>query len=178
MTALDIIVFFALGFGAVFGFMRGFVHEILSLIAWVMVIFAVRFLHAPVVEYLTAPVGSQSGAAVLAFLLVGIITYMLGRWLARELGKRTRQSILGPVDRVLGFGFGAVKGLIGSTLLFLLAVLVFDTIYGVDRGRPDWIARARTYALMNASGDAMSEFVRARQEALAEAEPAGTGAAK
>ena len=38
--------------------------------------------------------------------------------------------MLGPVDRALGFGFGALKGLIFASLLFLLLVLVIDTFGG------------------------------------------------
>src|SRR3546814_1141462 len=67
MTALDIIVLLLIGGGAIFGFLRGFVMETLSLIAWVLAIFAIRMLHAPVTEWLAKPVGTQSGAAVLAF---------------------------------------------------------------------------------------------------------------
>src|SRR3546814_10036963 len=66
MTALDIIVLLLIGGGAIFGFLRGFVMETLSLIAWVLAIFAIRMLHAPVTEWLAKPVGTQSGAAVLA----------------------------------------------------------------------------------------------------------------
>ena len=53
MTALDIIVLFLLGGGAVFGFIRGFVQEALSLIAWIMIIVAVRLLHGPATSILT-----------------------------------------------------------------------------------------------------------------------------
>src|SRR3546814_2962694 len=81
-------------------------------------------LHAPVTEWLAKPVETQSGAAVLAFALVFGITFLAGKFLARALGDRTRKSILGPVDRVLGLGFGALKGLIGATLLFMLASLL------------------------------------------------------
>ncbi len=38
MTALDIFVILLLGGGAVIGFVRGFVHEVLSLLAWVVAI--------------------------------------------------------------------------------------------------------------------------------------------
>ena len=67
--------------------------------------------------------------------------------------------MLGPIDRVLGFGFGMIKGLIGATLLYLLVVLVNETIYGVDEPRPEWLAESRTYPLLNASGNAMVDFV-------------------
>ena len=50
--------------------------------------------------------------------------------LATQLGARTRASVLGPVDRALGFGFGALKGLILTSLAFLLLLLAADFIGG------------------------------------------------
>src|SRR3546814_1049825 len=120
MTALDIIVLLLIGGGAIFGFLRGFVMENLSLIAWVLDILAIRMLHAPVTEWLAKPVGTQSGAAVLAFALVFGINFLAGTFLASELGDRKRKSILGPVARVLGLGFSAMNGLHGETLIFML----------------------------------------------------------
>lgn len=164
MTALDIIVLFLLGGGAVFGFMRGFVQEALSLIAWIMIIAAVRILHGPATAALAETVGTESGAAVLAFLAIVIVVFALGRSIAKSIGAKSRKSVLGPVDRVLGFGFGAVKGLIGATLLFLLLVMGYETMFGVKAKRPEWMTASRTYPLLNASGDAMSAFVRGRRD--------------
>ena len=47
LTALDILVFVLVGAGLVFGFLRGFVCELLSLIAWVLAVIALSWLHAP-----------------------------------------------------------------------------------------------------------------------------------
>src|SRR3546814_187802 len=110
MNAIDILVLLLIGGCAIFGLMRGFVQETLSLIAWVLAIFAIRLFHASVTELATSFVGSTSGAAVLAFALVFGVTFGAGKLLARAIGRRTRQSVLGPVDRVLGAGFGAEIG--------------------------------------------------------------------
>lgn len=160
MTALDIIVLFLLGSGAAFGFLRGFVQELLSMIAWVLIILAVRMFHAPATAALAEAVGSDSGAAVLAFLALFIVIFAVGTWLAKSIGAKSRKSILGPIDRVLGFGFGMLKALIIATLVFLLFVMGYDLVYGADEGRPEWMTQSRTYPLLNASGDAVSEFVR------------------
>lgn len=168
MTALDIIVLFLIGAGAIFGFMRGFVQEALSMIAWLLIIVAVRVLHAPVADALSGAVGTEAGAAVLAFLVIVVVTYAFGRWLAKRIGEKSRKSVLGPVDRVLGFGFGAVKGLIGATLLFLLIVMLYETAFGGKAKRPEWMTNSRTYPLLNASGDALSTFIRERQDAGAD----------
>ncbi|WP_422345957.1 CvpA family protein [Parasphingorhabdus sp.] len=168
MTGLDIFVLLLMGGAAIFGFLRGFVQETLALIAWVMIIFAVRFFHTPVTDFLVSPVGNEGGASVLAFGSIVIVTYALGRWIAKSIGRKSRKSLLGPIDRVLGFGFGMIKGLIGATLAYLLVVLVYDSIYGASEPRPEWIADSRTYPLLNASGNALVQFVNERRE-MAEA---------
>jgi membrane protein required for colicin V production len=166
MTVLDIIVLFLLGSGAVFGFIRGFVQEALSLIAWLMIIAAVRIFHTPATSVLNEAVGTESGAAVLAFLAIVIVVFALGKWISKSIGRKSRQSVLGPIDRVLGFGFGMLKGLIFSTLIFLLLVMGYEMLFGARERRPDWMAKSRTYPLLNASGDAMSAFVRERRESI------------
>ena len=90
-------------------------------------------------------------------------------WTSRS-AMRRRRSVIGTVSSTRspgaafgGFGFGAVKGLIGATLLFLLLVLVFDVAYGSKAERPEWMTKSRTYPLLNASGEALSEFIRERQ---------------
>ena len=169
MTALDIIVLLLVGGGAVFGFIKGFVSEALSLIAWVLAILAVKFFHTPVTEALIGPVGSGSGAAVLAFALLFGLTFLVGKLLARSLGDRTRKSVLGPFDRILGVGFGILKGLIGSTLIFLLATFVFDTAYGGASNRPSWVRDARTYPLLNATSRALVDYIDQRRNGAPEA---------
>ena len=164
MSAFDIIVLFLIGSGAIFGFLRGFTQELLTLLAWVLVVIAIKFGHTPLTEMLYGPVGSEAGAAVLSFLSIGVVIYALGRIIAKKIGEKSRKSALGPFDRVLGFGFGAVKGLIGATLLFLLLVMVFEVAYGGDSKRPEWMTASRTYPLLNASGDALSSFIRKRQQ--------------
>lgn len=159
MNAIDILVLLAIGGCAVLGLMRGFVLETLSLMAWVLAIFCIRLFHGSVAELLAPFVGTTSGAAILALVLVFGVTFGAGKLVAHAIGRRTRQSVLGPVDRVLGAGFGAVKGLIGATLVFLAFSLVYDTFYGSGARRPDWLSDARTYPLLNASGRAVSDFL-------------------
>src|SRR3712207_5255394 len=96
LTALDILVFVLVAAGLVFGFLRGFVAEILSLFAWILAILALSYLHAPVSELLRGPVGS--GAWLLAFLLVFGIVFILGKLASRRLGGRVRRSVVGPLD--------------------------------------------------------------------------------
>ncbi len=163
LTALDIIVLVLIGGGAVLGTIRGFVTEVLSLFAWVAAILALKMLHTPVAHLLTGITHTESGAKVLAFVLIFGIVFFGGRMTAAALGRRTRQSVLGPVDRALGLGFGALKGLLIATVCFLGVNLAYDMVFGATSERPQWLRTSRTYPLLNASGRAVVDWVQHRR---------------
>lgn len=174
MTGFDIFVLLIVGVASIGGFMRGFVQEVLSLLAWALAVLAIRTLHTDLTAALLNYIGTPSGAAVLAFVLLLLVPYAVMRLIAARAGRASRGSVLGPFDRVLGFGFGAVKGVIIVIMAFSVLVLGYDTVWGVG-GRPDWITTARTYPFINASADAMVQLIEERQRALSsgsEAAPA------
>lgn len=164
LTALDISVLLFVGGAALLGLKRGFVYEVLALFAWMAVVFAIKVAHLPLSKVLAGVVGTASGAAVLSLALLGGVTYLAGRMVANAVGKRTRSSVLGPVDRALGFGFGALKGLILASLAFLLVVLVLDVIRGGPKRRPEWLTHSRTYPLLNVTSASIADFVDRRRK--------------
>lgn len=171
MTGFDIIVLLFVGIGAAAGFVRGFVQEIVALGAWIFSIFAIRYLHTPMADFLEPKVGTESGAAVLAFAILLLVPYAAIKILANYLGGKSRDSVLGPIDRVLGFGFGAIKGMIITVFGFSVLTLGYDTIWGIE-GRPQWITQARTYPLVNAASEELVTMIAERREALQKADRA------
>ena len=165
MTGFDIIVLLIVGVAAVGGFLRGFVQEVLSLLAWAVTILAIHNLHTPLYEWLLPKVSTTSGAATLAFALLLLIPYAGMKLIAGRLGQTSRTSLLGPIDRVLGFGFGAIKGAIVVTCAFAILVLGYDASWGIA-GRPDWIKQARTYPLVNASADELVQLIEERNSKI------------
>lgn len=159
MALLDIVVFLLIGGFGIRGFLSGFVTESLSLGAVIAGILAVRFLHAPVTGFLAPYVSGEYVAALLAFVLIFGIVYFGGRMLAGSIGRQTRKSALGAVDRLLGLGFGAVKGLLIATVGFVCFSMVYDLLYGDVATRPGWVRLSRSYPLLNASGQAMSAWL-------------------
>jgi len=132
MTALDVFVFLLLIGGAAVGFVRGFVHEVISLFAWVVAIAMLKLFHTQLWTGIDNSFHVNPAAgAVLAFAVLFVPSFLIVKLVARHLGGRTRRSpVLGPFDRVLGGGFGMVKGLLAATLFFLLANLATDMVYG------------------------------------------------
>jgi membrane protein required for colicin V production len=164
VTGLDIIVLIVIGGAAVLGFLRGFTTEVLAFLAWVLVVVAVKFFHAGLTALLTGVIGTAGGAAVFAFAVLAGSSYFGGRLIANSLGAQMRNSMLGPIDRALGVGFGVLKGLILVSMAFLVLVLVLDTVGGGPRHRPEWITRSVTYPLLDTTSAAIADFVDRRRK--------------
>ncbi|MDQ4419930.1 CvpA family protein [Sphingobium sp. DEHP117] len=173
MTALDMALVLLMGGMAVTGFLRGFVQEVLSLLAWVVAVVAVRLFLAPITDLAGVWIGAGATASLLAFGGLFALTFLAGKLIAGRVGQGVRSSVIGPMDRVLGAGFGALKGLVVATLAFLAFSLAYQFFFGKDGGLPGWISTSRSYPLLNASGEAMSQMIGRRmngEDALAQDE--------
>lgn len=170
MTGFDIAVLLVIGATAVTGFLRGFVQEILALFAWIFALFAIHYLHTPLTDFLLTSIGNTSGASVLAFAILLLVPYGTIKALANKMGQSSRASVLGPIDRVLGFGFGTIKGVIVVVLAFSILVLGFDLAWGA-KGRPTWIIQARTYPFVNAGSEKLVQVIADRRKSAESAKP-------
>jgi membrane protein required for colicin V production len=171
MTGFDIAVLLLVGLGAVTGFMRGFVQEVLALLAWIGSLFAIHQLHTPLSAALKGFIGTESGASVLAFALLLLVPFAVIKLIANRMGEASRNSVLGPIDRLLGFGFGSLKGVVIVVLAFSVFMLGFDVAWGPG-GRPQWITQSRSYPFVNASSEALVKMLAERRRAAVEAQAA------
>lgn len=167
MTGFDYIVLLIVGVASVGGFLRGFMQEILSLAAWVLAAFAIRFLHTPLTLAMQKFIGTDVTTSLLSFTLLLLIPYAAMKVIANNVGAASRSSVLGPIDRVLGFGFGALKGMVIVIIAFSLLVLGYDTVWSY-KGRPSWITTARSYELVDSSSRALVEVLAERRTRLLE----------
>lgn len=167
MAVLDMIVLLVVGVAAVGGFLRGLVQEVLSLAAWILAAFAIYSLHNPLTAALEAYFSSGPATAILAFALLLLIPYAAMKVIANNVGQASRNSILGPIDRVLGFGFGGLKGALIVVIGFSVLFLGYDTVWGY-KGRPVWMTTARTYPFVDASSRTLVKMVAQRRQELSE----------
>lgn len=165
LTAFDIFFFAAIGLFALLGLKRGFVTEILGLLAWVGGIIAVNLYFDTGVELASRFIDSTVAASVLSVIALFLLTYFLLSLVAKALGGRVKNSVIGPLDRLLGLGFGAVKGLLLAVLAWMLLTLVFDLAPG---DRPDWLADARSGPVLALFAAEVETFVEERRAQSAE----------
>jgi membrane protein required for colicin V production len=114
------------------GLMRGVVFELLSLIGWFVAYFVALWLTPMFVGYIHIGAPGSTLNYVVAFacvFLVSLVVWSIGARLLRAL---IRATPLSPIDRLLGAGFGFVRGLV--------VLLIVATVVGISPwGRaPAW----------------------------------------
>jgi membrane protein required for colicin V production len=178
MAGLDIIIIIIVGVAAIGGFMRGLVQEVLSLAAWIMAALALHFLHPYLTDALRGLYNAEPATPLLAFALLLLIPYAAMKVITGNASEASDGAILGPVDRVLGFGFGAVKGALIAVFAFSVLAIGFDASWGY-KGRPTWITTGRTYAAADAFSRQLLPIIAIRRDQLrSESEAQEAAAAK
>jgi membrane protein required for colicin V production len=118
--------------------LRGFVREALGILGWVgAAAAAITFtpLAAPWLSgFLTEPWMASAAAAFGIFIFVLVALSLVSGWV----GDKVSDSALGPVDRLLGFGFGVGRG----ALLALIAYIGASWLLPPAQC-PDWLRDAR-----------------------------------
>jgi membrane protein required for colicin V production len=120
LNGADIALLGIIAISCAVGIWRGFAVEVLSLAAWV-VAFWMAFAYGETV----AGVFGEQFATPAARLLLGyallfvaaLVTGSLATWL---IGRMVRNTGLSPTDRVLGMGFGLLRGIVLSCIGVLL----------------------------------------------------------
>lgn len=134
MTFIDYIVIFTMAISVFFSLLRGFVKEILSLLAWAGAIYS-AIIWAPVIERQVPENISNPGVRyALAFVIILVFTVFIFSFIAGQMSRIVRSSGLSGTDRLLGIFFGFARGLlilaIGSLLVSFTPFVLED--YWVD----------------------------------------------
>ncbi|MBB6227304.1 membrane protein required for colicin V production [Polymorphobacter multimanifer] len=158
LTAFDIAVFAIVGFAAVAGLARGFVGEIASLFAWVAGVLAVRYFHTETKIFVGSWMESEAGASIVALVGLFFGAFIVVRLVGDAMSRSTKASVIGPIDRLLGLGFGAAKGVVAATLMFLLATMAVSTLFP-GQPQPQWMLEARTVPTLAIVSRALLDFV-------------------
>jgi membrane protein required for colicin V production len=155
ITWVDVAVAAILTLSTGFALFRGFVREILSVIAWAAAAFATLYLGRYVVP-LMAPHFSPVPARIMAYSAVFLIVLLPLLFIAARFSRRIYEAHIGGLDRVLGALFGAVRGLAVIAALYVLYSLIMPIPV-----QAKWITEARTLPLIQRSADALISLLPA-----------------
>jgi len=143
LTLADFLVLGILLVSGVFAYIRGFVHELLTLAAWagaaLVTLYGFEHVVPTAREFIHIQAIADIGTGLAIFILVLIVLTILTRLLAR----RVQNSALSTLDRSLGLAFGVLRG---ALLICFCWVLVAWAV--PRRDFPDWIAEAKSLPLV------------------------------
>jgi membrane protein required for colicin V production len=121
MTALDYVFLAIMVISIGLGWWRGFVYELISLLAWIAAYFVARLFVTEVTEYVPDVVTSNATRTAIAYSCLFILTMIAGGIVAWLLSKLVRFAGLGLMDGFMGSLFGLLRGMLLVMLLVLLA---------------------------------------------------------
>ncbi|CAA7623137.1 CvpA family protein [Magnetospirillum sp. UT-4] len=139
LTAVDVVVIVVLLGSAGFAFLRGFVHEVLAILAWVGAGLAALYGFRHVQPFFRDQIGTIWAADAAAGASLFLVTLLLLSILTRAVSDRVRKSALNSVDSSLGFVFGLARG----ALLLCLAYLAVAWMMAPE-APPAWLANAKS----------------------------------
>src|ERR1700675_4542158 len=110
MTGADVFIVLVLLGSTIIGLLRGFVREAVSLVFWVVAIWA-AWKFGPVVEpHLGGLLAGPKMAPWVGRLVVLVLVLLAGWVVGMVMSYFTRSLGLGVMDRVIGLLFGIVRG--------------------------------------------------------------------
>jgi membrane protein required for colicin V production len=155
MATLDLILLGALLVSTVLGWWRGFVFEVLSLLAWAAAFLLARWYAPAVADFLSKPlsllVPSAGLRQALAFVVVFIASVFVGNLLAVVIKKLLAAVGLSSADRGLGALFGLLRGLVG-----VMALAWFLASAGLQS--QTWVQQSKGIGYAQAGLQTISQF--------------------
>src|SRR6202047_3602299 len=163
MTGADVLIVLVLVGSTIIGLLRGFVREAVSVVFWVVAIWA-AWKFGPLVEpHLGGLLADPSIAPWVGRLVILVLVLLLGWVVGMLLGYFTRSLGLGPLDRVIGLIFGIVRGLVLVGLLVIGAKLL-------HLNHEEWWSRSKLVPYGETAGDWLRAMVGERGEPWAKLE--------
>jgi membrane protein required for colicin V production len=161
----DIAVIIVLLISAFLAYVRGLVHEVLSVAGWVggglITIYAFPFAQPFARDLISIELAADLAAGIAVF----VISLAILSILTSAISKRVQNSTLNALDRSLGFLFGLARGGILVCLLYMAIKWMMPIV-----DQPAWLRSARTMPLIETGAQQLRALIP--EEAAAKADTA------
>lgn len=148
METLDIIILVIIAASAVWGIFKGFVRQITSIAALLLGIWCAfkftAYLSVQAKELLSLSI-AQNTLHIIMFVAIFIVVLILAHFIGKGIEKIIKLSMLGWLNRLLGFLFGALK----ATIILSVAIYVLNYLNKMLQIIPQEIfANSKGYAFL------------------------------
>ena len=133
----DFFILFFILISAFFSFLRGFSHESLSLINWILALLASYNFGGKFTNLINKFVNNLFFSNGISYLLTFLIIFIFFSILTKKISSLIKKSQIGFVDRTGGFFFGILRGY----LIICLCFFSFHFFYKGDKF--EWIEKSK-----------------------------------
>jgi membrane protein required for colicin V production len=147
ITLLDIVLIAVMLISGFLAMVRGFMREVLSIIAWIVAAGATLYSYAKLLPYARQYFNSDVVATVAVVGGVFLLTLIVVSILTVRISDMVLDSRVGALDRTLGFLFGLARGLVIVVVAFL-----FFTWLVPDKSQPEWVKSAKSRVVLAGTG--------------------------
>ncbi len=153
-TFADAIVALVLFISAGMAFLRGFVHEVLAIGAWIGAVAATLYGFDIAQPWFASQIGVVWAANLVTGLTLFLSSLLILSLVTKAISNQVRKSALNSVDSSLGFVFGLLRGaLIVSGAYYIAVQWVFDA-----EEMPNWLATAKTRPWLQRGAEQIHKF--------------------
>lgn len=169
VNLFDAIVFGVLFLCCMLSFFRGFIREVISLLAWVgaamitlYFVMDVKELIAPYIQKeVVAAIFAALGTYFVALTLISIVTSIMLKYIKQG-------ADVGSLDNILGLVFGFIKGSVVILLGFFLMSMVMN-----EEDYPEWMKSSISLPYVKKGAETMEKMMPGYlQDLISEAEKA------
>lgn len=136
---VDIAILSIIGLSILTGLMRGFMKEVIALCIWILAVWLAYNYTQTVEPWLQPYLHDKTMRSVASFVLILAGTLLCGALVNIVLSFALKRSGLSSTDRILGMGFGLVRG------VFLVAVIIL-ALQMTSIPHEDYAKQSRLYA--------------------------------
>lgn len=153
---VDLVVIGVVLISALLSYFRGFVRELLSVLAWVGAAFATVYGYTYAMPYVKRVLDVEPFTTIVSASGIFVVTLILLSILSGIISGSVKDSGAGSVDRALGFVFGAARGGLIICLVYLAATWIWE-----EESLPAEIASARSLPLAQEGAAALLRLMPA-----------------
>lgn len=170
LTYLDALVIAICFISGLLAMYRGLSRELLSILSWLVAGIAVLYFYFTQ-EEIAADVARQMGtklqiAQIAISAIIFLIVLILVHILTSRLSDAVLDSSVGLIDRILGFGFGVIRGFLLIVIPFMMVDwFLFSSHYLENRPTPtveipQWVEKAKTVDTIASTGRSITGFLQ------------------
>jgi len=147
ITLLDIALIVVMLISALLAMVRGFMREILSIIAWILAAVATLYAYSKLLPLAKQYFNNDIVAAVIVIGGVFLVTLLVVSIVTVRISDMVLDSRVGALDRTLGFLFGLARGLV----IVVVAFMFFNWLVP-DKSQPEWVKAAKSRVVLAGTG--------------------------